>query len=179
MHGIIFSELRKYADTRLGAGAWNQLLSTSGLGNKLYLPIQEYPDGDVVALVSATSAATGLSLEEVLEDFGAFIAPSLLKLYRTLVKPEWKTLDLLEHTENTIHTVVRQRNSGAKPANLQAVRVGPNEVDLSYRSERRLCPVAKGIVRGVAAHYGEEISIEETQCMHRGAEFCRMAVRAA
>lgn len=178
MHGIIFSELRKYADTRLGAGAWNRLLTSAKLGNKLYLPIQEYPDSDVVALVGATCEATGLPMEAVLEDFGAFIAPSLLKLYRTLVQPEWKTLDVLEHTESTIHTVVRARNPGAKPANLQAVRVSPTEVDLTYRSERRLCAVAKGILRGLSEHYGESISITETQCMHSGADCCRMEVRA-
>jgi hypothetical protein len=156
MHGFIFSELRKYADTRIGSGAWNRLLESAGLGSKLYLPIQEYPDADAVALVVAAARETGASQEEVLEDFGRFLAPSLLGLYRTLVNPEWKTLDLLEHTEHTIHSVVRARNPGAKPANLQAVRLSPDVVDLTYSSQRRLCPVAKGIIQGMAAHYGED-----------------------
>lgn len=179
MHGFIFSELRKYADTRLGAGAWTRLLVDAGLGAKLYLPIQEYPDTDVVALVEAASRKTGLSVVDILEDFGSFVAPSLLGLYRTLVDPSWKTLDLLEHTEDTIHTVVRARNPGAKPANLQAVRVSPEVVDLTYRSERMLCPVAKGIIKGMARHYGETITVTESVCMHKGASACRMEVRAA
>lgn len=177
MHGFIFSELRKYADTRIGSGAWNRLLQSAGLGNKLYLPIQEYPDSDAVALVGAAAAETGMSQEEILEDFGRFLAPSLHGLYRTLVDPEWKTLDLLEHTEHTIHSVVRARNPGARPANLQAVRLSPEVVDLTYSSQRRLCPVAKGIIQGMAAHYGEDIVITETACMHQGAEACRMEVR--
>src|SRR5437867_2902721 len=33
------------------------------------------------------------------------------------------------------------------------------------RSERRMCGVAKGIIRGVAAHYGEQVEVEEESCM--------------
>ena len=179
MHGIIFSELRKYVDTTLGNGAWTATLADAGLANKLYLPIQEYPDTDVFALVNSASRTTGLGIPVILEDFGQFIAPALLGLYRTLVKPEWKTLDLLENTEQTIHSVVRARNPGAKPAELSAVRVAPDLVDLTYFSQRRLCPVAKGIVKGIARHYDETITINETECMHEGAAACRMEVRVA
>jgi hypothetical protein len=177
MHGIIFSELRKYVDTTLGSGAWTATLADAGLANKLYLPIQEYPDSDVVALVSSASRTTGLAVPAILEDFGLFIAPALLGLYRTLVKPEWKTLDLLENTEQTIHSVVRARNPGAKPAELRAIRVAPDYVDLTYTSRRKLCPVAKGIVKGIAKHYGEKVTITEVECMHSGAAACRMDVR--
>ena len=179
MHGIIFSELRKYVDTRLGSGAWNATLADAGLGNKMYLPIQDYPDGDVVALVAAASRTTGLSPQEILEDFGQFIAPALLGLYRTLVQPEWKTLDLLENTEQTIHSVVRARNPGAKTAELHAVRVSSDVVDLTYYSQRQLCSVAKGIVKGLASHYGEQVTINERECMHHGASACRMEVKVA
>lgn len=177
MHGIIFSELRKYADTKLGSGAWKTLLTTAGLGNKMYLPIQDYPDSDAVALVDAAASVTGLSQAEVMEDFGEFLAPSLLGLYRTLVQPEWKTLDLLEHTEQTIHNVVRARNPGARPAELQAVRTAPDLVDLTYTSKRRMCAVAKGILKGMATHFGERIAITETLCMHDGGAACQMEVR--
>lgn len=179
MHGIIFSELRKYVDTRLGSDGWNSLLSRADLGKRMYLPIQDYPDADMVALVGAAAEVTGLPQEEILEDFGEFIAPSLLGLYRTLVQPEWKTLDLLENTEQTIHSVVRARNPGAKPAQLQAVRIAPDVVDLTYNSDRGLCAVAKGILRGIAAHYGEALTIRETECMHQGADACRMEVKVA
>ncbi len=51
MHGIIFSELRKYAEAKHGSGTWSALLKQANLGNKVYLPLQEYPDAEVVALV--------------------------------------------------------------------------------------------------------------------------------
>ncbi len=131
MHGIIFSELRKYVETKMGSEGWNELLAKAGLGKRIYLPIQEYPDEDMLALVGTASEVLEAPAEAILEDFGVFIAPALLGLYRTLVKPDWKTLDLLENTEHTIHSVVRARNPGARPAKLTAVRAAPDTVDLT------------------------------------------------
>jgi hypothetical protein len=40
MHGIIFSELKKYVDTKFGPSTWPTLLTESGLGPKLYMNIR-------------------------------------------------------------------------------------------------------------------------------------------
>lgn len=177
MHGIIFAELRKYVDTKLGGSAWNKLLAEAGLKGRMYLPIQDYPDAEAVALVTTASTITGTPAPAILEDFGEFIAPSLLGMYRTLVQPEWKTLDVLQYTEDTIHKVVRARNPGARPAELSAERISPTELQLVYSSQRKLCPIARGIIKGLGNIFGEEVSVEETQCMHSGAPHCEMTVK--
>jgi hypothetical protein len=140
------------------------------------MPVTEYPDEEAVALIGAIAAKTGKSQRAVLEDFGEFIAPHLLALYRHMVKPEWRTLDLLENTEQTIHRVVRLRNPGARPPELRTDREG-DEVLITYRSSRRMCGVAVGIVRGLAAHYNEAIEIKELSCILEGASACRILVK--
>jgi len=59
MHGIIFSELKKYVDDRLGGAAWGALLEKAGLSGRIYMPVQEYPDADAVKVVTTASAITG------------------------------------------------------------------------------------------------------------------------
>ncbi|HWK89230.1 MAG TPA: heme NO-binding domain-containing protein, partial [Longimicrobium sp.] len=177
VHGIIFSELKKYVDAKLGPGAWSQLAANAGLGVKVYLPIREYPDEELVALVATASGMTGIAAQDILVDFGEFIAPSLLRMYRSLVKPEWRTLDLVENVEQTIHTVVRIKNPGARPPELHTTRVGPREVLLTYTSARKLCSVARGIVNGVSRHYGDRIEVTESVCMLQGADRCELTLR--
>lgn len=176
MHGIIFAELKKYVDANFPPDTWQQLLGAAGLGPRTYYPVQEYPDSEVGAIVGAASKATGTAPPAILDDFGHFIAPDLLAMYRALLKPEWRTLDVLEHTEETIHRVVRMRHPGARPPELKAERVSPSRVEIVYTSERKLCAVARGIVRGMARHFNESIAIEEPSCMLRGQPFCRIAV---
>jgi hypothetical protein len=176
MHGIIFGELKKLVDSRLGGDSWRELLKDAGLGARVYMPVTEYPDEDAVALIKAIAKRTGTEERAVLEMFGEFIAPDLLALYRHMVKPDWRTLELLENTEETIHRVVRLRNPGARPPELRTDREG-DEVLITYSSARRMCGVAVGIVRGLAKHYEERIEIRELSCMLEGASACRLLVK--
>ena len=178
MHGTIFAELQKYVVSKLGDGAWISLKREAGIGREKYDFFETYPDGEVNELVAAASRITGLPAGTLLEDFGAFIAPDLLEMYWAAVQPEWRTLDLLEHTESAIHEVVRIGQKGATPPYLNARRTAPDEVTIIYTSVRKLCAVAKGIVRGVAAHYGETVEIDEVSCMLRGDTSCTLQVRA-
>ena len=99
-------------------------------------------------------------------DFGRFLAPHLLKAARTVIDPAWRTLDLIENTESIIHAMIRSANPGAAPPVLETVRQAPDELHLVYTSARRLCPLAIGLMRGMAKHYGEEIVIEEIGRAH-------------
>jgi len=177
MHGTIFVELQKYVVSKLGDQAWVTLKSEAGVSRDSHNALETYPDAEVGSLVAAASRVTGVPAEALLEDFGAFIAPDLLEMYWGAVQPEWRTLDLLEHTEKAIHEVVRISQKGATPPYLNAQRTAANEVTITYTSARKLCAVAKGIVRGVATHYGEQFAIEEPTCMLRGDDACTLRVR--
>lgn len=177
MHGIIFSELRKFADARLGPRGWDRMQQRAGLGPRVYLPNQEYPDAEASRLVDAAATISGVPARAILEEFGAFIVPDLIRVYGALVESQWRTLDVIEHTETMIHRVVRLRDAAAKPPELAVARTSPHQVSITYRSERRMCGIAVGIVRGLATHYAEPIEVTETACMHTGASACQIAVR--
>jgi hypothetical protein len=159
MHGVVFTELEKYAETKHGAGTWNALLKKAGLDGKVYETFSHYPDQEVSALVSAASSATGLPAQDVLEDFGEFVAPGLLAMYSNLILPRWKSLDVIHETEGTIHAIVRQRDPLARPPKLKTQRVGPDEVVLTYDSPRQMCALAKGIARGLVKRRNDEANL--------------------
>jgi predicted hydrocarbon binding protein len=179
MHGLIFVQLKKYASTRLGVEAWDELLHKAALKGRMYLPVQQYPDDEMHALLRAIGLRTGGDADAVLQDLGAFMAPELMRMYGSLLDRSWKTLEVVEHTESTIHRVVRARNPAARPPELRAERTAPDEVVVVYASARRLCGFAKGIVRGLARHFGETVTIEEPFCLLRGDGECRLQIRKA
>jgi len=177
MHGIIFHELKRFVTAKLSEEAWNNLLRDSGIGQKIYLAFQTYPDAEAIAIVSAASASTGVPIPALLESFGEFIAPNLMTMYKHLVKPEWKTLDLIEHTEETIHHLVRIREAGAEPPLLKCCRPTDDHVVITYSSPRKMCALAVGIVHGLARHYNEQILVTQTTCMLDGSPDCNISVR--
>lgn len=178
MQGIMFVELSRYVDERLGADGWTRVLDGAGLGGRVYAPDFPAPDDDFMGLVTTTSTMTDRPVQDVLEDFGRFVAPDLLGgLYGLLVDPAWDLIDFLEHTEGTIHTVVRARDRAASPPKLRVERLALDEVLIVYDSPRKLCSLAKGIVRGAAEHYHEPVEIDELNCMLNGDPRCEILVR--
>jgi Haem-NO-binding len=177
MQAIIFGELKKYAEARLGADAWRPLLRAAGVTRPVYAPGHDYPDAEAGAIVAAASKKTGLEPDAILQDFGEFIAPDLVRLYRHLIHPSWRSLDLLEHTEETIHKAVRRDNPSAHPPQLKCTRTSSHEVVVRYSSERRMCGVAKGIIRGLGRQFGDRLSLTEPTCMLKGGAECQIVVK--
>lgn len=178
VHGIIFFYIQKFAQAATsGSASWLQLRQTVTTSSERYLPNQAYPDDEAVQLLQSLAEATDEPLPSLVERFGEFLGPHLVKVAGKHIDPQWRTLDLIENTESIIHTMVRATNPGAEPPVLEAVRQSPNELHLVYTSGRQLCMLAKGIMRGVARHYGEGITIEETSCMLNGDPFCCFVVQ--
>lgn len=175
MHGTIFKELQRYVSKSFGLPAWYGLLKGAALDQQLYLPTQHYPDTHLTALVSGTAGLRGQTVADTLEDFGMFLVPNLLQVYGSLIQPQWRTLDLLEHTEQ-MHGVVRQAGYTATPPRLLCIRTGPGEVVLHYCSDRNLSSLGVGIIRGLARHYGEHVRISKTHDPDRSAE-CTILVQ--
>jgi len=176
MHGIIFGELKKMVDLKFGGDSWSDVLKLAELPGKIYMPVSEYPDSEARTLMFAVAKKIGMAPAAFLEEFGEFIVPDLIALYRQMIKPEWRTLDVVENTEETIHRVVRRQNPGARPPALHTHREG-NELLITYASPRQMCGIAIGIVRGLARYYDETVAVEELSCMAKGAGACRILVR--
>ena len=177
VYGIIFFFLQKFADVAAtGSTSWKGVRASTATSAAKFLPSGVYPDADAVAILTTIAETTGRSLPTILEEFGRFLAPHLVKVAGPVVDPAWRTLDLIEHTEAIIHTMIRTTTPGAAPPVLETVRQSPYELHLVYSSARRLCPLAVGLMRGIAAHYRETIRIEEPSCLLRGDPFCSFVV---
>lgn len=177
MHGIVFGELKQYVGERFGETAWRDLLTEAGIGPKLYLAVQEYPDEELGTILQAASRVTGMTIPQLLQDFGEFIGPHLVKMYRVYIEPEWGSLDVIEHTEERVHKMVRVQHRGARPPYLSTTRRNENEIVVHYSSARKLCDLAKGIALGVARHYGDTLHVTDLTCMQQGSERCDILFR--
>lgn len=177
MHGMIHTALQKYVETSFGVEAWKTLLARTGLEDAIYTPLGTYPDAQLAALVVEAEKLSGTPAQTLLEGFGEFLVPSYLSLYGSLLKADWRTLEVLENTEETVHRVVRLRNPGAEPPRLHVRRTAADEVELTYDSKRRLCAVARGIARGVAKKFEQSLEVRDRACMLRGDPACVITFR--
>src|SRR5262249_3624605 len=104
-----------------------------------------------------------------------YIAPTLIGMSGRLIKPGWKTLELLEHI-GAIYKAINNIDSNARQSPVQCTRSSKEGVIIDYSSPRKMCTVAKGIVKGIAKHYNEQVLITEKDCMLKGSVKCSISV---
>ncbi len=176
MHGIYLAELQMFVEAKLGHAAWDAVVAKAGLPGAVYQYHEMYPDEDMMALVGAAVELSGIERDPLLRDFGKFVAPALMRAYRELIPSSWRTLDIIENLEGSIHRVIREQHPEARPPEIKANRDSPSSVVIQYSSDRQLCAGAQGIVEGLAEHYGEKLVIIEPRCMRRGAPYCEFRI---
>ena len=162
----------------LGQTGLARMRGLTGRGEGGYGFDASYPDGELSLIVRGIAEATGTHPVDLLEMYGEGMVPGLLEVYGFLVDPRWSFVDFLVNTQGAIHKALKANNPGAKPPDLVVQKAGPETVVIFYRSKRRLCPLAKGIIRGAAAHCQVQVVIGEERCMLRGDPECVLTVSA-
>ncbi|SFP82643.1 heme NO-binding domain-containing protein [Hymenobacter arizonensis] len=177
MHGSIITLLKRYVQTQYDHSTWVKLVELSGLDKIEFNHKSVYPDEHVYALVGHAAEMTGIPAEELHEKFGEYLVPDLMYMYQKLVRPEWKTLDMIEHTELTMHKQVRQEHADNAPPVLDVTRISENELMIEYVSPRRMSGLAVGIVRGLAIYYDEADRIDVMPTTYDNGERVKIHVR--
>jgi hypothetical protein len=172
VHGLIFASLRDYTAVRLGDERAAELWS-----DRAFELDEAYEDEWFLAQLNRLSAAAGESLDETQRGFGSFAArETFARLFPDYYAASRGTFAFLLGIEEKIHELVRATIPGAYPPRLHVQALHNVGVLVSYTSERKLCPLLEGLVRGTAEHYGEEVVLEEIQCMRRDDPGCVFTV---
>jgi hypothetical protein len=176
--GIFLDELEKFVVRELGQTGLARVRGLTGRGTGGYRFDASYPDDELRLIIRGIAEATATHPADLMEMYAEAMVPGLLEVYGFLVDPRWSFIDVLLNTQDVIHKGLKANTPDAKPPEMRVQRSGPEAVSISYRSRRRLCSVAKGIIRGVAARYQVKVVIGEERCMLRGDPECLITVSA-
>jgi len=169
--GIVFNLLEEVVRESHGEDTWDDLLEAAGLDGA-YSALGSYPDGDLLRLVAAASAALKLPPDEVVRWFAQQALPLLARKYPGFFQAHRSTRPFLLTLNDIIHPEVRKIYPGADVPEFGYDTSMDKVLVMSYRSPRHFCAFAQGLVEGAAAHYGEGVTFEHLRCMKAGDPEC-------
>jgi hypothetical protein len=170
MKGVVFNLLERLVARDFGEDTWDALLEASGLDG-VYTSLGSYPDEDLTKLVHAASEALAMPSDDVVQWFGRNALPLFAERYPQLFEPHDSTRSFVLTLNDIIHPEVRKLYPGADVPEFDFdMRAGV--LVMGYRSTRRLCSFAEGLLLGAADHYRERLTIEQPSCMKRGDDHC-------
>ncbi|WP_205503962.1 heme NO-binding domain-containing protein [Rufibacter psychrotolerans] len=176
MHGSIFVLLHRFVEHTYGTGIWEKVLAGAGVENTGYQLHEMYPTDDLFALAHQISEFSGDSVYDLMEQYGEFMVPDLLQMYKKYFLPEWRTYEMLLYTEEKMHKAVRMEDGRTAPPRLTVTKQDKNRLVIDYYSKRRLSGVAVGIIRGIARYYHEEDKVTVTRLSKPEAEQVQILV---
>ena len=173
MKGIVFTLLNQMVEEKFGLEAWDQLIEKSGVDG-LYISTATYPDEEVMKLVATASEMTGIAVNDLVKAFGVYMVPQFHEKYPVFFKPEMTLKSFLLTVDRVIHVEVRKLYPDAGLPDFQYKDESDNELTMIYRSPRKLCMLAEGLIEGAAKHFKTEYTLEHDICMHKGADACHL-----
>lgn len=155
MHGSIFVLLKRFIESTYNYSTWINLLEVTGIPRNTYDVREMYPTQELVDIVHAAAIRDGVAANELLEQYGEFLVPDLLLVYKKYVQAEWRTYELLLHTEASMHGAVRQTDNRTNPPLLLVTKKGSRQLIVDYHSKRKMAGMAVGIIKGIAKYFNE------------------------
>ncbi len=138
MHGSIFVLLKRFVENSYDYSTWLKLLEAANISGPSYQMQDMYPTRELFAVVNKASEITGVSSYDLMEQFGEFLVPDLLLVYNKYINPEWRTYEMLLHTEEAMHGAVKKQDSRTNPPMLLVTKKGSRQLIVDYHSKRKI-----------------------------------------
>jgi hypothetical protein len=181
MYGLVNQAVQDLVVSRFGAATWNQIKARAGVAVEAFARMDPYPDEITYRMVAAASEVLGLPADDVLVEFGKhWVLFTGREGYGPMFKAAGSTLNEFLLNLDNLHSRVGQNFAQLIPPSFRVEAAGEGLLTLHYYSERQgLCPMVRGLLMGLAAHFGQTIDIQHPACSRQGAEHCEFLLAPA
>ena len=171
MKGIVFNVLEEVVTDHYGADTWDALLADARCDGA-YTSLGSYPDDELMRLAACAADRLEMPSEELLRWFGRQALARFAERYPTLFEGHRSARPFIHTLNDIIHPEVRKLYPGAEVPDFEFDGSSPERLVVRYRSSRKLCAFAMGLIEGAAAHFAEQATITHRECMKQGATEC-------
>ncbi|GEK09610.1 heme NO-binding domain-containing protein [Pseudoalteromonas sp. McH1-7] len=172
MRGVVFRGLEELAIETIGMQEWDELLETYAPQGRVYVSPTAYPDEELFALAQGVASKLDKPLTEVLAIFGQSLFGFLAKKHVGISSKFSSFEELVVSIDSVIHMEVKKLYDEPNLPSITTTIENDKTIILKYKSNRKLCFCAEGLLHGAAQHYNRVLRIEHPQCMHEGADHC-------
>lgn len=174
MKGIVFNYLEDFVEKALGDFVWDEIIVELGLTDesKLFVSPEMYPDADLLNIVVKICERANLEADDGVHMFGEFLIQAFKKDYPLFFEQAETAKQFLKMVDQVIHVEVKKIHYNATPPEFEYFGDEPFSLGMIYHSDRGLCSLAKGMIKGLAKLYSEKIVLEETMCTKKGHKNC-------
>ncbi|HAT1770888.1 TPA: guanylate cyclase [Legionella pneumophila] len=177
MKGIVFTSLNDMIIEKFGIETWDRLVTSLNLpSGGSYTAGGTYSDTEFSQLIQGIAKMKNLQDSIFLESFGEYMFSILSNKYPIFLKKGMSLKEFLKSVNSTIHVEVEKLYPDEILPSITYEELASNQLIMIYRSHRKLCYFAIGLIKGAAKHFKKKITINQTLCMHQKSDHCRLEI---
>ena len=162
MKGVVFTEFLEMVEATFGLTVLDQIIQGSSLSTgAVYTGVGTYDHRELLQLVTQLSSVTNMPVPDLVRAFGRHLFGRFAQGYSQFFQGIHSTFDFVSTIENHIHVEVRKLYPDAELPSFECRRAGPDRLEMIYRSSRPFADLAYGLIEGCAAHFGEDLRIDQ------------------
>jgi len=131
----------------------------------------QYDPIEIHAILACMERRLGIPEEFLLRSFGEYLLVSMAGLYPVFFEVEDLKHFLLS-VDRHIHVEVEKLYPDSDLPTFEYRDEGGSDLTIFYRSKKKLCALAEGLISGASRHFEEDCSLIHSTCMHRGDPQC-------
>lgn len=173
MYGIINTSIEELVINKFGLTVWEEILLKSGVAKQIFLSNEAYDDAITYQLASSTADVVGMSIGEVLLEFGKWwILHTCQKRYGSMLKTGGGDLAEFLIGLPSFHNRVQIMYPKLTPPEFKVEKLEDQYFSVHYYSKRpALQEFMRGLLLGLASYYKVNATVHLLQSREQGFEY--------
>lgn len=160
MKGIVFAEFMELVENTFSLDMVDDIIDDSDLENDgAYTSVGLYDHAEMVALVTALSERTGVSVADLMLVFGKHLIGKFSAGHPDMFENATDILSFLEQVDNHVHVEVKKLYPDAELPTLGTKRIAEDTLVMDYHSDRPFADLAYGLMMGAVEHYQADVEV--------------------
>lgn len=177
MKGIVFCEFVEMLEQEFSADMADEIISGAALeSGGAYTTVGTYDHHEMLALVTQLSEKTGTPVPDLVEAFGRYLFGRFVDLYPAFFEGVDGAFSFLDRIEEHVHVEVLKLYPDAELPTFDTSRTDDNTMVMVYQSTRPFADLAKGLIEGCIAHYGEPVDVQMEDLSDEGRTHVRFTL---
>lgn len=177
MKGIVFTEFIEMVEERFSPEVADDIITAANLpSGGSYTGVATYDHRELLSLVQNLSKVSGIAVPELVREFGRHLFQRFVKLFPQLFVGIDSPAEFLRGIEDHIHVEVRKLYPDTELPTFAYRDLGPDSMELTYRSSRPFADLAEGLIAGCCEHFNVPVEIRRTGGVVRGETEVRFCV---
>jgi hypothetical protein len=176
MKGVVFDILRDMVEEHYGLEGWQAILDASG-SNGIYVASKTYDDSELMGLVASASKITQIPSDDLIFAFGEYMVSGFHQRFPHFFIEAESFIKFLVSVDKIIHVEVRKLYPDAGLPTFDYCDEEPTKLTMIYKSPRKLCRLAEGLISGSAKHFNQNYELTHDVCMHTNSDHCELNIQ--